>query len=227
METQAEAPIVAAPTAEAEYAEALREAKSAPNAPTRAATVPATAPQDQTAADAEYRKELRQAKMEVAQDLRDAAEYASGKRSALPATRAVTRFAIDDSTIPLDKNGKDIRDPRFRYKYVPETDSRGEKSSVKVNAHKNQGFETVDNPDEPGEPYRNTYGVLMRTTPRQAVVREIAFSPTGAVSPGDYFAAEAASVARQHNRAAREEVIHMGRSSRYNDYERVSDSLDD
>lgn len=216
------------PTAEAEYAAELRAAK-APNSVARSApSAPVTVPQDQSAADQEYRKELRKAKMEQAQELRDAADFASGKRGALPATRAVTRFAIDDPTIPRDKNGKDIRDPRYRYKYVPETDRHGnEGKSVMVNTHQAQGYEIVNDPDNDAEPYRTPYGILMRTTPKQAVVREMAFSPTGAVSPGDYFAAEAASVARQQNRAHREEVIHMGRSSRYNDYERVSDSLDD
>lgn len=164
-------------------------------------------PPKRTKEEIEFQEEMRDLQRSAARDLKKQADWAATRRKGLPPTSSRPILRQIDPTIARYSNGKPVEREGRRLKWVPDRDTtrpgEGANHQHNVYQHEHEGFEPVMDigPDgkPTGEPVKGIYGTLMGIKPRDAAVRVMARSVTGAVSPEEYFAAEVASEIRSFN----------------------------
>lgn len=160
----------------------------------------------------EFVARLRELSMEKARHLKAAADFATGRISAMPVT-SISRFRRADPTVtPRREDGTPYGSPATRKKWVPHrTDMHGRptEDSYAVTQHISDGYSIVR--DDDGKPIESTFGVLMEIGQLEAAERVIALTPGNAVRPEDFLAAEVESFAEETNRRARTTAMNVWR----------------
>lgn len=181
--------------------------------------VPAKAAKTKGGKPPTFEELTRERQREKALALKKAADWATNRRKGLPPMTARQFKRRPDPTIPIF-DGKDIREPGYRYKWVPDLNMHGDPAGGAggfVQMHKHDGYVAVEHD---GKPVTSAFGVLMRISDAEAVDRIDTYSPTGSVSAEDYFAAEMEQVADDMNRAYGKEVF---TAQRQRDHGRTED----
>jgi hypothetical protein len=217
------------PTAENEMKAAVATARRTGRGQA-AVAAPPRASLERNQDEQDFAAEQKRLRIAQAKHLKSVADWSRKKHKPgelPPISDLFTIHREPDPSIPLNLEGEDIREPGYRYKWVPDIHQDGKPvvgQGGEVARHRARGYEAVKvdeagNPAATGKTCSNELGVLMRVPTMKAAEIAVRSSPTGSFSAEDHFAAEALGSIEEINRVYGRHVIRATQEEEHGGFE--------